>query len=62
MTCDSQTSLLARTFGSLCFGCEPKAKVATLINYDYRVKHKFKNTLFIPMGLITSRASKNTKL
>jgi len=33
-----------------------------LICYDYQVKHKLKNILFIPMGLITSRASKNTKL
>jgi hypothetical protein len=28
MKCDSQASFLACTFASLCFGCEPKAKVA----------------------------------
>jgi hypothetical protein len=27
MKCDSQASLLARTFSSLCFGREPKARV-----------------------------------
>lgn len=32
-----------------------------LISYDCQVKHKLKNTLFIPMGLITSRASKKHK-
>jgi hypothetical protein len=31
MKCDSQASLLARTFTSPCFGHEPKAKVATLV-------------------------------
>jgi hypothetical protein len=29
MKCDSQASLLARTFASLCFGHKPKARVAT---------------------------------
>jgi hypothetical protein len=29
MRCDSWASLLALTLASLCFGCEPKAKVAT---------------------------------
>jgi hypothetical protein len=29
MECDSQASFLARTFVSLCLGCEPKARVAT---------------------------------
>jgi hypothetical protein len=28
MKCDSQVSLLAHTFASPCFGCEPKARVA----------------------------------
>ncbi len=27
--CDFQVSLSARTFASPCFGCEPKARVAT---------------------------------
>jgi hypothetical protein len=30
MKCDSWASLLTRTFGSLCPGCEPKARVVTL--------------------------------
>jgi hypothetical protein len=29
MKCDFQASLLARTFASLCLGCEPKARVVT---------------------------------
>jgi hypothetical protein len=29
MKCDSQASLLARTFASLCFGRKPKVKVVT---------------------------------
>jgi hypothetical protein len=29
MNCDSRASLLARTFVSLCLGCEPKARVTT---------------------------------
>jgi hypothetical protein len=31
MKCDSQASLLARTFASLCFGRKPKARVATIL-------------------------------
>jgi len=30
MKCDSQVSLLARTFISLCLGCEPKVRVAII--------------------------------
>ncbi len=29
MRCDSRASFLARTLASLCFGCEPKDRVAT---------------------------------
>jgi hypothetical protein len=31
MRCDSQASLLVFTLASPCLGCEPKAKVATLM-------------------------------
>jgi len=31
MRCDSQASFLARTLASLCLGCKPKARVATLV-------------------------------
>jgi hypothetical protein len=31
MKCDSQASLLARTFASPCFGHEPKARVVTTL-------------------------------
>jgi hypothetical protein len=41
MKCDSQASLLAHTFASLCFGHEPKVRVATLGNgADLRPKEK----------------------
>jgi hypothetical protein len=29
MKCDSQASLLTRTFANPCLGCEPKVRVAT---------------------------------
>jgi len=31
MKCDSQASLLARTFASPCLGCEPKVRVAIVV-------------------------------
>ncbi len=33
MKCDFQASLLARTFESPCFGREPKARVATILQH-----------------------------
>jgi hypothetical protein len=44
MKCDSRASLLARTFTSLCLGCEPKIRVTTklvieiLLNIDIQKK------------------------
>jgi hypothetical protein len=32
--CDSQASISACTFANLCFGCKPKARVATLVDVD----------------------------
>jgi len=44
MKCDSQVSLLACTFASPCFGCEPKTRVATSSTVftfftSYEIKH-----------------------
>jgi len=33
MRCDSHASFLAYTLASLCLGCEPKVRVATLVIY-----------------------------
>ncbi len=36
MKCDSQASLLVRTFASPCLGCKPKVRVTTFLTYyDY---------------------------
>jgi len=41
MRCDSWASLLARTFASPCFGCEPKVRVVTYgITASREIEHK----------------------
>jgi hypothetical protein len=37
MKCGSRASLLARTFASLCFGPEPKARVAITLEVDSKI-------------------------
>jgi len=34
MRCDSWASLLARNLASPCFGCEPKARVVTILDIN----------------------------
>jgi hypothetical protein len=45
---DSQTSLLARTFASLCFGHKPKAKVATGSIFGCLINLRVKLYMFLP--------------
>jgi len=48
MKCDPWASYLARTFASLCFGREPKARVAIVSPHGFKVESTLRNLGDLP--------------